>query len=1755
MEKKKYEKKLRSICETGKFKNLLKVIGAATEELKQGFEEAGLSQPLHYFAGRGNTVAVRQLIEKHGCNSHCQNLHGITPLHCACYCGKLGVVKYLVNRHKCDTKIRDKEGASPLAYTALCVMKDVTVMSPLDSLHTEPQSSHVNTAIFLLLKQLWTRLTVPTYSVNELHVLRLPVYCNSKLDKFWCIYGCLKGNVGGNCTEFNCEVAKCLEIAIDESKWEFIEKVVRTNIGAIKTTIATDLIEATASSLFYKLCHKGDLNLIKIFLQQGVFKPDTKSIVTAIYREHYELVNYLVGSTDNSLFMERYETYSSLLSYVFEYHQHDKQLLHLTVAATVDCKTRDIDGNSPLHLACKHDVEPNIIKEYSSFQEALNNDNELPLHIACNSTTNNLQTIKLVSSQVGAKINSQNKDGNTPLHIMCMSHLNSYCRSNILDCFKYLILEKKCDLNVTNKQDELPLHVYLKSKDEYFYEEYETNEWEELITMVSNIDSSAVNIQDSDGNTPLHLACMMNDTIVVTYLSSKFECDLNLINSEECLPLHNALESHMPLEMIHIVGRGCTSKHVQNKSKQTPLHIACERYHLSSKEQNQLLDIVSDDKIVDHKDRHGNTPLHYACKRGSQDTVLYLINQMRCDVNLSNNEQCLPLHYALESCMSIEAIKAISSRCTKKYKKNLAGKTPLHIVCQRLHCWFPDAGKKHLLDLTVDDSSINNQDKDGNTPLHVVCQNSDHYAAVHLVSNILCDVNVSNNKHSLPLHYAVKCKKPLGTVKAVIKGCTLVHMQDKDGLTPLHIACKKGDIDVATHLVFEGNCNPSYHTHSSNIYDNLDIQLACKNETDIKLLKALVNEQNVNKSYKHYYFDDDQSSPLHVACHHQNVLAIEHLVKMDANVSFQDFSGRTPLHIACLKSLKCVVPLMPYMSNSIVNTRDNYNSNTPLHLAFEENHLDVVLFLLSNFKCDMNIKNGIRELPLHMACASKSLDIVKMVIERCDENYINDLTNKKDSPLHLACKAGALDIVKFLVEEFNCKPSMTLKNDDGKLPVDYACQHSLAMVKFVSEPCTLLDLQSREYTQKNWYNKATSYPRLTTLDIACSCGLLDVVEYLITQKDCSLLALENNHSALGYACGLLCINSRKPGPLWPDIVKYLIAECSYNPGVPVENQSLCKFACQQQNIELVKALTVCSVDIIDLTSGNSLLHYACSYGCTEIIQFLVDRGCDQTIVNNDGELAIHIASCISLKVTQLLTKCDINSLNADGDTPLHIACKSEKVDIINYLVDDAKCDINIPNADGYHPLHIACEKSLEVKSLVKKGDVNCEDADEETPLHVACFYRNYSMINLLLNNPKCRADIADEDGFMALHCLMFPPKNKTSKNTDREKLSMAVQGLLKRYSSATEITDDQGDTPIEYAIKMGETELFEILFEVGKLDDSKLKKILYLACEHGKVQIVRYLISHGIRLELISNEIQNAFKKLCAFDSCLETLKELGPLNITKQDENGDTLLHLACNRKSEDVLQYLLQDMDNCSNAFSVPNNKGITPLHLLAAKKLTPHLLALVKCDNPNEKDEQGNTPLHLACQHRNIDYAKHLIDVCHCDHNIPNNKKELPIHVAVGKSLKELTKTLATPESVQKKTDNDDTVLHTACKQAEFGVIEVLLNFSCDLDIPNKQGDTPLHIAVTRSLKLLDMLFTSVGTSNFTKVVKETNNCGDTLLHIACRTADHQTVSYLINSLKCQVGVINKLTGALPLHYACERGSVYAKTSLIGSHFRFG
>ena len=95
-------------------------------------------------------------------------------------------------------------------------------------------------------------------------------------------------------------------------------------------------------------------------------------------------------------------------------------------------------------------------------------------------------------------------------------------------------------------------------------------------------------------------------------------------------------------------------------------------------------------------------------------------------------------------------------------------------------------------------------------------------------------------------------------------------------------------------------------------------------------------------------------------------------------------------------------------------------------------------------------------------------------------------------------------------------------------------------------------------------------------------------------------------------------------------------------------------------------------------------------------------------------------------------KLDANAKNNDGDTPLHLACRSEKHSLVQLLVREAKLDANAKNNDG------------------------------DTPLHLACRRENFSLVQLLVRDGRCNPNEKNSDGDSALHVVCFQhPSGKT----------------------------------------------------------------------------------------------------------------------------------------------------------------------------------------------------------------------------------------------------------------------------------------------------------------------------------------------------------------------------------------------------------
>ena len=70
-------------------------------------------------------------------------------------------------------------------------------------------------------------------------------------------------------------------------------------------------------------------------------------------------------------------------------------------------------------------------------------------------------------------------------------------------------------------------------------------------------------------------------------------------------------------------------------------------------------------------------------------------------------------------------------------------------------------------------------------------------------------------------------------------------------------------------------------------------------------------------------------------------------------------------------------------------------------------------------------------------------------------------------------------------------------------------------------------------------------------------------------------------------------------------------------------------------------------------------------------------------------LYLHSADAISKLILQH-SRIDPNMKNDDGNTPLHLACRSSNAALVKILVRDERCNLNEKNSNGDTALHVAC---------------------------------------------------------------------------------------------------------------------------------------------------------------------------------------------------------------------------------------------------------------------------------------------------------------------------------------------------------------------------------------------------------------------------------------------------------------------------------
>ena len=690
-----------------------------------------------------------------------------------------------------------------------------------------------------------------------------------------------------------------------------------------------------------------------------------------------------------------------------------------------------------------------------------------------------------------------------------------------------------------------------------------------------------------------------------------------------------------------------------------------------------------------------------------------------------------------------------------------------------------------------------------------------------------------------------------------------------------------------------------------------------------------------------------------------------------------------------------------------------------------------------------------------------------------------------------ACEEGDFEKVFELIKSGQ-DPRHTLPGDQNRKPLHYAAFHG--NLEAVS---TLIDVHHCNPRSGDKNN-------CTPLHYSCYGGHKNVVEYLVTKQKCNPMVKDHEGNLpLHFTCIYEVLDTY-------EVMGYHMCS-SFKRNPTRDHFGVAKFLLKEWG---------CKVTRFKKHAYPLVVHLACRYGTTEFVQFLVEeKNCCLNNKNKDEDTPVHLASKYGnveiLRYLVEVKQCSLMEQNKDGNTPLHLACMFQHIETVQYLVKKQQDLIMIANHKKELPTHIACcEDSLEIVKLVTspsnviaKGHHN-----GATPLHVACVHGLLEVVKWLIEEMHCDPNIEDDDS-------LTPLQHLTPLHHDC--------AYACGYASAHwNIIEDRNYK--------------------GKL---QLEIVKYLVASCRCDTMMNGLYSHSSLMDIACREV-------------LELVKALTSYDVNCVDKYGNTPLHLACAVSQLNVVQLLVLEM-HCRQ--DIQNNSGELPLHIacstislyitadlfetrnlvrlptdevptkpaklpLELEKLSLELVKLVSTDcEINLPTKSGDTPLHIACRHYQVDIVTYLIQEMHGDVNIANNEDELPLHIACQQRSLEMVKLVSSCD-LHAQTKRGFTAMHIACMNGAMEIVEYLVQEK-HWKLKSKLYDNLLiHCAcVNGSAELVRKL------ANPTNVTirfpnryelyyygsKPKDKCGtpgNIPLHDACKGANFEVVKILVEEFPC-------------------------------------
>ena len=802
---------------------------------------------------------------------------------------------------------------------------------------------------------------------------------------------------------------------------------------------------------------------------------------------------------------------------------------------------------------------------------------------------------------------------------------------------RHLISKCSQDLGVRDNKGCTPLHIALFAE-------------QEGVSQLLIEHSADLDIQDINHHTPLHIMAYMglaNATQILLKRGEPPRVGLNARDKQGLTPLHFATH-HVHSEIVALLVKFGADVDAQGSESMTPLLLISQIPIPYFRDVSRITEIAQ--LLLEHgasvhvRNKDGQTPLHLASHHGLSSIVILLL-KFGADVDATDNNTMtplllvskLPLPTLGDHSQATKISQLLLEHGASVHVRNKNGQTPLQTASHH--------GLSEIVALLLKfGADVDTQDADTMTPLLLVSQSQ--------LTSLRDDSEITKTAELLLEH-----------------GATL-HVRNKNGQTPLHLASYQGLSGTVALLLKLGADVDAQDDDTMTpllLVSQAKLEPLVGDDTRIIKTARLLLEHGASIHVR----DKNGDMPLHIASGHGLSGVVSLLLKFGAEVDSQGNDALTPLLIVSQTQSLLLLP-MPGIASPITKTAQlllehgasthvrNKNGHMPLHAA-SYHGFDGIVALLLKFGADVDAKDNDTMTPLHLVSQarpsilnhSQIIKTAQLLLEQGASVHACD--KHGHMPLHYASHHGLSDIIDLLLK-FGAE--VDAKDNNGMTSLHLVSQSPLHVVGDDSQITPIAQLLLKHGASVHVRNKYGKMPLHTALHH----GLSGIVALLL--KFGADVEAQDNDTMTP-----LHLISHSPPPVFGDdsqITK--IAQLLLKKGASVHARN---------------------------KHGHAPLHLASHHGLSGVVEVLLKFGADVNARDKINNTPLHFAisspftrgfseshpgspqmNWSVIRTTKLLLAhgANLQIQNVIGETPFHVALRRRELFIFNLLTQHVNND-------------------------------------------------------------------------------------------------------------------------------------------------------------------------------------------------------------------------------------------------------------------------------------------------------------------------------------------------------------------------------------------------------------------------------------------------------------------------------------------------